>query len=289
MTMTINSLNSKPFSSIAIMALFMGIIFFLVNMVFWLADDIYYQYIASDCDVYCTEPIRSISDIFISQCKHYVYVNGRFVAHCIVQLFCGILGKPVFAICSAIVYGLLLVLILRAAGTSWKNKYALLSVICLCMLNLIEMFVPSTFVGYFYMLALVLFWLELLKKCRIKISGWKGFFYAIVLFFGSAIVGNGHEAYNLPISIGLFVFLIVYHKQFSWSQKIMILGFWCGILAMALSPGSQARRHEFSFQQAINIFFIVTSNIYCFYLFILTFTVTFAFTFIFIYIIKGYC
>lgn len=48
--------------------------------------------------------IDNITEAFVSQCNHYVVMNGRFIVHFITQCFCGFVGKDVFNVCNAIVY-----------------------------------------------------------------------------------------------------------------------------------------------------------------------------------------
>lgn len=67
----------------AVVAVF---IVLLSYAVVWSDDDITYQYNFVDFDRH----ISSLSDVIESQNCHYIYQNGRYFAHVLVQSFCGI-------------------------------------------------------------------------------------------------------------------------------------------------------------------------------------------------------
>ncbi len=82
------------------------LILFIVSLVIavfsyytvWLGDDLYYGYNCSD--LYENHRIGNLKDVIISQNAHYFETNGRYFAHCLIQLFCGILGHWPFAVMS---------------------------------------------------------------------------------------------------------------------------------------------------------------------------------------------
>ena len=256
--------------SVAILAAFAVIVFCLTEMCFWTVDDILYQYFVMPVlNQYSAEPITSLGDVIQSQYNHIFSKNGRVVAHSIVQIFAALLGKHIFAICNGLVYCLLVFLILRVARVSCRNPFALLTAIGMCLLGLIEKYVPSTFVGYFYMPVIVLAWLLLLRNMRRKFS----FPMAMLLFCISVITGNSHEGYTIPISAALGIFLVLYRHEWNALQVVMILGFWSGILFTALTPGSQAMHGEDFTPNYLQTPITLLCNMRCFYVMLVTLAV----------------
>ena len=84
-----------------------AIFFIIIAVAFYLLDR-YSLFIIDDYD-YAFKfgtmgRIQTLRDIFVSQCDHYMLRNGRFLVHCVVQLFCGILGVEIFRIFNTIMF-----------------------------------------------------------------------------------------------------------------------------------------------------------------------------------------
>lgn len=95
----------------------MGIAFYVMNVhTPFISDDYNYHYIyepvsigENETKVVASEtPVNTLPQLLQSQCNHYLGVNGRFTTHCLVQLFCGILGKGWFNVFNALVFMLCL-------------------------------------------------------------------------------------------------------------------------------------------------------------------------------------
>ncbi|MCF0177705.1 MAG: hypothetical protein HUJ90_03685, partial [Bacteroidales bacterium] len=220
-------------------------------------------------NAFSAEPITSLADVFRSQYNHYISYNGRAVAHTIVQIFASLLGKHIFAICNGLIYCLLVYLIMRTVRVSWRNPLALLTTIGMCMLGLVEKYLPSTFVSYFYMPALVMAWLLALKNMRMKFSIPK----ALIMFVFSVLAGNSHEAFSIPVTMALFVYLILYRREWNAMQIVMVAGFFMGIIIIALSPGSHGRVGNVFNASVYHSILFYFSNIRCFYLMLIVLVV----------------
>lgn len=72
--------------------------------VVWLGDDLDYKYMMKGEIWQSWGKIKTVKDFFDSQLIHYQKVNGRFIAHSLVQIFNAKLGQQAFAVCNAIVY-----------------------------------------------------------------------------------------------------------------------------------------------------------------------------------------
>ena len=110
---------TKKYNPVSVLSYYLllvwGIYVFAITFVTpWVGDDLEYMNMAvrGSHDL-SGKPVRSLGDIFVSQWYHYSSINGRSVAHFLVQLFCALLGQKVFAFFNAIVYVFFIVLIAR--------------------------------------------------------------------------------------------------------------------------------------------------------------------------------
>lgn len=68
--------------------------------------------------------IQTFSDVMESQWNHYFTKNGRGLTHVIVQSFCGILGKPLYNVCAAIMFAAFILLLGKIFGP-WHDVESL--------------------------------------------------------------------------------------------------------------------------------------------------------------------
>ncbi len=84
--------------------------------VVWLGDDLDYQFKMQGEIWQSWGFINNFKDFVDSQIVHYLHVNGRTIAHVLVQLFCAVLGQQVFAVCNGVVYALFALLLAKEGG-----------------------------------------------------------------------------------------------------------------------------------------------------------------------------
>ena len=149
----------KIILSISVLAIVAIVIYIFSTNYTWLYDDINYQFNLAADSMY--QRINSISDIFASQWYHYFNVNGRYIAHWIVQLFCGLLGQQAFSICNALAYIVFILLVLKLGGGDLKKPLAVLSTSLLTLISYDTIYGPAFQVGYIWMFTLVLLWLHI--------------------------------------------------------------------------------------------------------------------------------
>lgn len=201
----------------------------------WLGDDIFYGYRFDEASH--NVKVQNIRDILQSQEAHYSKVNGRYLAHCIVQLFCGIWDKMAFAVCNGLVYIAFIYFICKLVNIRISNYCGVLSVTILALLSFMTKMTPAFQINYVWMFTLVLFWLYI-------------FFYknesrnlVICILYGvlAILIGNGQEA----ISIGICGAGVFYwwknRKSFTRLQYFMAIGFGIGTVLDCLSPGTLGR------------------------------------------------
>lgn len=196
------------FSVIAIVAI---IIYFFSANVPWVCDDIRYQFnLAADSDI---QRINSIVDIFSSQWEHYMTVNGRYVAHWLVQFFCGLLGQTTFSICNAFIYIAYIMLVLKLGKGDIKEPLVIISASILTLIACDIPYGPAFQIGYVWMFVLTFIWLYLFFKVNTN-----SFLQLSLLFIFSLIAGNGHEAINIGVSGAIIIFMLFNFKKITTTQ-----------------------------------------------------------------------
>ena len=254
------SSKSKIILSISVLAIVAIIIYVFSANDTWLGDDIFYKFNwAAKSNL---EEINSISDIIASQWVHYFTYNGRYVAHWIVQLFCGILGQNTFAICNGLMYIAFILLILKLSGSDFFNPLAVLSASLLTLIAYDTYYAPSCQVGYVWMFSLVIIWIYIFFKTNTK-----SIFKLILIFLFSIMAGNSQEAITIGVSGALIIYAITNFKKVTPSQWTAFFGFGIGALLVACSPSTIAKAEKLS-TPLFNSLLYMISALKIFYIFI---------------------
>lgn len=201
----------------------------------WLDDDMFYQFNYRTEKAGYTERIHTIGDIFESQYYHYQTTNGRVVAHSIVQLFDGILGRTAFAVCNGLIYILFIRVIMIFCGAKITHCRSTLTISCLVLLCQCLRMTPA-FQMYVWMYLLTLTFLLLLLKYRAP-NKWM----TLLLCIFSVIAGNGHESLNPEVCAGLAIYFCINRRKITPQQWLMYLCFCIGFFLIILSPATQQR------------------------------------------------
>lgn len=229
--------------------LFFALSFVVIGVVFYawdshnmfINDDVFYAF-------YCEIPkrIESFTDIFNSQIDHYFLRNGRFLIHCIVQMFCAIWGLKAFYIVNTIVFLFFLYIVYRYILQRTKNDSALLSITLLSLL----LFLPQwnfTIIGYvsgavnylwcavLYMLFIIFYENERKKQRSVNTL------YGIAYFLLSLIVGSLQESFCIGISGYFLYYYIMNPKLFKGSVIPIVIGFLIGSAIVVVAPGNLVR------------------------------------------------
>lgn len=197
----------------------------------WLGDDIRYMFSFATGD-----PIREFKDIILSQNEHYFSVNGRYVAHVLVQVFCGLSNHTVFAICNGLVFVAFALMTLSLAGIKRHNVILSVLGIFLCHLGFQTRMVPSCQIGYVWMFTLVMIvmWFYLHKPNIDKRWWW-------ILIPFCSIAGCGQEAINLGVCVAMLIYAWQHRKSMTATQWAVLFAFGFGTLILVASPGSHQR------------------------------------------------
>ena len=230
-----SSPSKKPFiySLLIFLALFLFVVCF-TSRALWLGDDITYFFHFKSGQV-----ITSVADAFTSQMEHYHVMNGRFLAHFLVQLFLPLWGQTSFALCNGLVYILFLILVLRFSHVPTTSYKSVLSACCLILLGLQTKFTPSCQIGYVWMFTLVLAYLHLFFR-RTLVSRW----HLVWLIPFSLLAGWSQEGLVVGVSVALIIHAATHIRQLTLQQWVMFFSFGIGAMLLCFSPGSLSRMGE---------------------------------------------
>lgn len=232
-----------------VLAVLAAVVFGLSASVVWLGDDIDYAYFINDSLWNSAGSIDNVGDLLASQANHYMWVNGRFVAHTLVQFFCAIAGQWAFAVCNAVVWCLFVWLIMRVAGIRrpMERPVTLMGVASLAMSVFVTKMVPTTQIGFIWMMALSLAWLEAVFSARgRRVTLWLAVPAAV---FG-IIAGDGQEAVTLGLSFATFLWYVRRRGMVGGLCALLLWSYWAGTLAICLSPGTLHRAGELKVSMA---------------------------------------
>lgn len=231
-----------------------GSLFYLLNSNVSLRnDDFMYSFVFlkeaiadSPAPVDINAPIKGLGDVVISQFNHYFSMNGRLPIQFIIQVFCGLLGKRIFDVCTSFVYialifGLTKLLVPKARAS---RHYVWVT----CMLWFV--FPVGGFfssgisfsVNYLWSLMACVYFLLLYKKVWDG-SRMSGIRYFIALMF-SFFAGWSHESYAIGISGALCLYCLLYYKDVKGQKLGLALAFCLGTAMIVFSPGTLGRFHE---------------------------------------------
>ena len=226
------------------------VIWWMSADVIWLGDDLDYKYMMKGEIWQSWGKIKTTKAFFESQLIHYQYVNGRIVAHTLVQLFNARLGQQAFAICNGIVYILFALLIAKAGGVKIKdNPGGTLSAIILSVLCFITKMMPTCQIGYIWGMTANLGWLMLFFH-RGRPSWWA----TIGIMLAGIIVGNWQESVSIGVCGGLGTWWIIqlietktqHQSKFDWRRSWMLLGYVAGTATNCLAPSTIGRVSDIS-------------------------------------------
>lgn len=222
-----------------------AVIWWMCANVVWLGDDLDYKYMMKGEIWQSWGKIKDFKGLIESQWIHYLHINGRFVAHFLVQLFNAWFGQGAFAVCDAVFYMLFAFLLSKAGQVSYSNSPSgLLSAICLAVLCFITKMMPTCQIGYIWAMSANIAWLLLFfRHSKPSLS------LTIPMVPFGIIVGNWQESVSIGICGGLCIWWLIRlaksrkcpSVRFEWRRSWMMLGYLAGTALNCLSPSTMGR------------------------------------------------
>lgn len=207
----------------------------------WYGDAIDYEFIYPDSVDGMHSPdnhIDSLSDIWKSQCLHYLYMNGRFFVHFIVQLFCGLLGKWWFALADGIVWGLLPAAMLKTAGCKITFRTSS-EAVTLALLLMFELRADPPFqINYVWMSLMMMGFMLIFFRRGTRMQGWYWYVLSAIYCF---LFGEGNEGFSIPLGGALIAYAAVRKFRLSSWQWTAAIALGIGALVGVAAPGNWAR------------------------------------------------
>lgn len=188
-----------------------------------------------------SRPIRTLSDIFLSQWNHWQSFNGRFVPHFFLQLFVGILGKDFFNIINSLVFCCVIKLLLLLSDYRYQVFGILLLLFAFVFfmpsLSEILLWTAGAF-NYLWSSCFVLFFLYYLGKFGQENLSIKHFILAPV----GLLCGWTNEVLTLPVSLTLSLYLL-FNIKTCYKQAAMpyVLFFMIGTFLNIFAPSTFQR------------------------------------------------
>lgn len=249
-------LKSKNF---LVLALFLFIYIFVFSYKgVWVGDDMNYAINLSN-----NKAVTCFLDILESQNYHYLFYNGRYLAHCIVQFLLSFTNHFIFAFMNGIVYVVFLYLILLNTVNSFSRS-SLLFIICLILIGFQTKFVPSCQVGFVWMFCLGLLCVYLF----LHVKGKKNLYFYLCLALLGICAGNGQEALNIGLLCAFCVYALRHPFTMSLWQWIIFVSFFIGCVSNVLSPESHSRLDSQTRQSIADSVNVFLSSIRVFYVLI---------------------
>lgn len=188
-------------------------------------------------------PIKGLGDIFISQYNHYFSMNGRTPVHFIIQLFCGILGKDVFNVCTSLVYIAFIIGLTKLIYPKPHKYFYYMGVTCVFwFLFPVQSFFSSGIafsINYLWSLTACIWFLLLYKKIKSNVKLFN--IWSPAALFASFLAGWSHEGFSISISGALFFYYLLHYKEFKGQEMGVVIAFWLGTSMIVFSPAALAR------------------------------------------------
>lgn len=233
-------MNCKKNPSIILTLIIIAIFYYaMVRLNLFVCDDFRYAFIQGT-----DKPVRTIADAISSQCHAYMFENGRFLVHTLVQCFAGIWGMEWLRICNTLFFIIFIWCTCLLVNKGKQIRVPLVLFVCLTMLFAIPVFGYSFLgniacsVNYLWTGALSLVFLCVLSyygkyKCGLIIS--------TGLCLCAIIIGAMQESFSIGLSAGVFVWMLINRKNVSSSQIALVVSFCIGSAIVILAPSNFLR------------------------------------------------
>lgn len=212
---------------------------------------------------YSVIPSGSLREFCSSLVDHFMTTNGRF-ADVVANLFCAVLGKPVFNLCNALVFGLMahLVALLSAGRRSLMALTLFLAVVGVCYPVPGEtMLWVAGSCNYLWAVTASLALIYYLLNHKDGPLGWGR---AALLLLGAFVAGNFNEATSFGVFAGLFLYYAFNRRKVDRRVVIAMVGYLLGVVMIVASPGAWSRMAEESGEANSGFIGLLSSHWYIF-------------------------
>ena len=205
----------------------------------------------------------SLHDVWASQVEHFMTANGRF-SDVVATLFCAFLGKGLFNVCNALVFGLMahLVTLLSARRRSVMVLSMFLAlVLCFFPVPGQTMLWLAGSCNYIWAITASLLLVRYLQARHEEPLGWGR---AALLLLGAFIAGNFNEATSFGFFGGMILYYAFNRREVNRRVIIALVGYLLGILLIMASPGAWSRAAQGDLNVNLGLADLLSSRWYIF-------------------------
>lgn len=194
-------------------------------------------------------PVTSLADAIKSQAVCYLWYNGRFVVHAIVQWFSGTQSELAFAVCNSLVFALFFVCLVTLGFGRDRRRLSLLivafAVVWLLMPGALRMFTSSEAcsVNYLWTAAANLLLLLVFDKTRQSDRPFPRWQTALIALL-ALVAGSMQESFSIGIAAGLMVYLLLHWRDLPMTGRILVFAYLVGTALCVLSPANFTRSDD---------------------------------------------
>ena len=225
----------------AVVLSLIGLLMLVLNLltVPTLSDDLLYRFEWQTSEDVDWPRMDDVIQLIPSQVHHYMVTSGRFVVHFVGQFFLNFVPFHVFHVVNAFMFMALINLSMRATRVEYSRRWMAATWLFFLLFFVIKGFHGAMLwsIGSFnYLWVLVstlLFglYVERVKNKSVSTVSW-------LMSAVAVLVGWSHEALSLPLSVAMFVYLVVHRKTVLHKALFpLFLGYMFGTLLCLSSPG----------------------------------------------------
>ena len=184
--------------------------------------------------------VNSLGDLLHSYHNKFFITNGR-TSDMLAELFCGLLGKPLFNVCNALMFGLLahVVSLLATSRKSLLAQSMLYACIGTCYPVPGEtMLWLAGSCNYLWTITGSLWLLYFLLHHRNMRLGWPK---ALLLLLGAMLAGAGNEAMSFGLLAGMVLYFAFNRRLIDRTVIVGLTGYLLGVLLIVASPAAWER------------------------------------------------
>ena len=216
----------RRISSVWLFLFVMTVLFGLWNFLSpYTGDDLRYHCMFANYDIDSSRLVKSMKDVIASNIVHFKYVNGRVLAHLMIQTFTGITGKLPFNILNPLFFTAYIVLIcqLGLRHISWRGLLWTVGLVLFLMPNFhLEYLWMCGAVNYLWSSVFILLFLLLLRNTEGKNTKDYRWWELTLLLLFAFVTGGLHEGITVPLCVGLVIYeLYIWHKKKSFDRHLL--------------------------------------------------------------------
>lgn len=194
-----------------------------------------------------TTPITNFGQLFASNVEGYMYGNGRYIVHCIIQLILSFGGYWILYMFSPVISFIFFIaalyLIRRSLPTiKGDSVYLIALIFSLIPLAATTLYGPVVMmINYAWTMAIYTTFIVSYFHILDTNSQRRPLYANILLFLWGLLCGSWQESYCIGIAGAIAIYHLIHIRQFKGSLAWLVIGFGTGAAILVFAPGNFAR------------------------------------------------